>query len=645
MRRRLLFSFTLAWVLAGLLSALPACPAQAQDASPDTTEDRRLPTFTRSAAPFEVRDAEGEPYRFPALGGLNVPRPQLVDIDEDGDLDLFVQEYRGEVMFFENTGTPEAPRFVFREERFQGLDVGEWYRFADLDGDGDPDLLAEERYSYVRAYLNEPEDGEAHFRLAEDTLRTSGGEPLFADRQNILNVTDLDCDGRLDLFLGRVDGTVSRYEAVGEDAQGLPRFRLVTDRFEGIEIIGQFGQPGSGGGTPIAPPPNVPGGNLPGGNTPSGSLHGANTLAFADVDGDGDKDLLWGDFFEPSLLLIENTGTCERPNLRTPPHPFPPENPVATTGYNAPALGDLDGDGDLDLVVGVLGGAFNANRSTIDNLLYYEHTKAGYRLRTERFLSMLDVGSESVPAFGDFDGDGDLDVLLANKLDPNDTETSRVIRFENAGTADRPAFRLADTLALPEAYHYAPAAGDLDGDADPDLVLGTWKNRLLYARNEEGRFHLASDSVAQIDRGSNTAPALADLDGDGDLDLVVGESSGELNYFRNEGTPEVSRFVAIPDAFAGLDVGRRSAPAFADLDGDGDLDLLVGSEAGGVHVFFNKGAPAGEPAALLRFEAAGSLDLLTPDLAAPALADLDGDGDLDLVTGGSGGGLVFFDRR
>ncbi|NLG61656.1 MAG: hypothetical protein GX539_05380, partial [Candidatus Cloacimonetes bacterium] len=81
--------------------------------------------WIRVISPFEVRDEQGTPYRHPFLGGFDVPRPQLVDIDGDGDLDLFVQERSGEVMFLENTGTPAQPRFTWRTDRFHDLDVGE----------------------------------------------------------------------------------------------------------------------------------------------------------------------------------------------------------------------------------------------------------------------------------------------------------------------------------------------------------------------------------------------------------------------------------------------------------------------------------------------------------------------------------------
>src|SRR4029453_11039603 len=82
------------------------------------------------------------------------------------------------------------------------------------------------------------------------------------------------------------------------------------------------------------------------------SMHGANTMALADHDGDRDLDLFWGDFFAPALLLIANSGPCPAPNFRNQPVQFPVGSPLLTSGYNAPAFGDLNGDRRADLVVG-----------------------------------------------------------------------------------------------------------------------------------------------------------------------------------------------------------------------------------------------------------------------------------------------------
>ena len=113
---------------------------------------------------------------------------------------------------------------------------------------------------------------------------------------------------------------------------------------------------------------------------------------------------------------------------------------MVTSGYNAPAFGDLNDDGQSDLLVGVIGGAYDPNRTTIANLLYLTRDGAGqYRERTRQLLPMIDVGSESMPALVDLDGDGDLDLLLANKIDPADRKTSRVYRFENVGDAKHPS--------------------------------------------------------------------------------------------------------------------------------------------------------------------------------------------------------------
>jgi DNA-binding beta-propeller fold protein YncE len=572
-------------------------------------------SLRRAVTGIPVAGPDGMPYDHPWFGGLNVPRPQFNDIDGDGDVDLFLQELANELAFFENEGTAAQPRFVWKTDRFQGLDVGDWNRFVDLDNDGDLDLLAEKPFSYVRYYRNEGDAGSSRFTLAVDSLKNAAQQPIFADRQNIPNLTDIDCDGRWDLFLGRVDGTVARYEEVGVDAAGVPLFELVTERFENIEIIGAL----------------------------SGGLHGANSMSFSDADNDGDQDLFWGDFFEPGVLFIENTGTCAEPNLSGEPVPLPATERLATSGYNVTALADIDGDADQDLFVGVLGGAFNPNLTTIENLLFLERKDSGlWEVQTRRYLTMLDVGTESVPTFVDLDADGDLDLLVANKIDPSDLRTSMVYVFTNVGSARAPRFRQTDSWELLRQYHQVPAFGDLDGDGDEDMLLGTWNKGVAYFRNdgtpERADFVLADSVLIKLTRGSNSAPALVDIDGDGDLDLFVGESSGELNFYRNVGDASRANFELVSDDYQDIDPGRRSFPTFVDWDGDGDMDLFLGSEAGGLQLWRNDGGGA-EPH-FVRDEEFG-VDL--PRMSTPVFVDIDGDGDLDLLAGTLGGGVVWWE--
>jgi hypothetical protein len=604
--------------LIALGGSLVGCGSHGAGSAPDQPAARAAfpPHLERIVDAFEVFDETGTPYDHPFLGGLNLPRPQLVDIDADGDLDLFVQEASGQIMLFEQAGSPAEPDFVWRTDAYQGLDVGEWYRFADMDADGDLDLLAERPFSYIRYYRNDGSAEDASFTLVADTLKDIDGTPIFSDRQNIPQVTDIDCDGRLDLFIGLLIGTVMRYEEAGRDSADVPLFRMVTDRFENIEIIAQIG-----------------------------SMHGANTMAFHDIDGDGDEDFFWGDFFEAGLLFIENIGSCGSPVLIGKPVPFPVGNPAETSGYNAPAFGDIDGDGDVDLFVGVLGGAFNPNRTTVDNFLSYERDVGdAFTLRTRQFVRNIDVGSESIPTFADIDGDGDLDLLLANKIDPTDLQTSRVYRFVNTGTVYQPVFRSSGALELEGLYHYAPAVADLDADGDLDALFGSWKANVALHRNDgtatEPEFVLVDSAYVTITRGSNTTPALVDIDADGDLDLFIGEASGAINFYRNAGTPASPDFEFVSDRFNDIDIGRRSYPAFADLDRDGDQDLIIGSEANGMVFYRNTGTPQEAV-----FVADSTVAIDAPIMAAPVLVDIDGDGDLDLFSGGIGGGLTFYRDR
>jgi len=609
MDKRVLSSLLVALCLTGLL--LAGCTGASQSEKTTSSAPQFPDDYQRVVTPsFPVLDAEGTPISNPFYGGFNTPRPQWVDIDGDGDDDLFVQENSGRLTFFEHVTEGDSSRLVWRSDNYKGLNIGEWFRFADLDQDGVPDLLAEQKYSHIRAYRNTGTATEPSFELFTDTLRTPAGTPIFSDRQNIPNVTDIDCDGNLDLFLGRLDGTITRYEAASDSA-GMPQFARVTDEFEGIEIVNQ---------------------------QMKGVRHGANTLTFADVDSDDDPDLFWGDFFEPGLLLIENTGACGNPILSSEPEAFPPSNPLETSGYNAPALSDWTGNGRLDLFVGVLGGSSDANASLADNFYFYEHTADGYKLRTKQFVGGLDVGSQSAVAVGDLSGNGTPDVLVANKIEPTKGSTSWVHRLSRQSDGSSPVYQMDGPLDLPSAYHYAPALGDLTGNGTADLLLGTWKGRVAYHRNEgDGSFTRAKKSMIDLSSERHATPSLGDLTGNGRLDLIVGTADGSLHAFRNTGSETKPSFTRMSGVLEGVSVGSRSAPALHDLNGDGTLDLIVGTEEK-LFVLRNEGTSSKPSFAAPTPVSKDGI----PRLAQPAVGDLNADGQTELLLGGEGGGLVLF---
>ena len=134
-------------------------------------------------------------------------------------------------------------------------------------------------------------------------------------------------------------------------------------------------------------------------------------------------------------------------------------------------------------------------------------------------------------------------------------------------------------------------------------------------------------------------PAFADLDGDGDMDLLVGEYYGAMQYFENTGSASNPQFAAPVKNPFGLDsVAGFAVPAFADLDGDGDMDLLVGEYNGGMQYFQNTGTASSPQFATPQMNPFGLTSVYYD--AFPTFADLDGDGDMDLLVGELYGAIV-----
>lgn len=279
--------------------------------------------------------------------------------------------------------------------------------------------------------------------------------------------------------------------------------------------------------------------------------------SLADVDGDGFLDLFVSNGNDMALnnnSLYRNSGGAL--------DVFAFWFSVDTGYFGHNAVGDVDADGDVDMAVAYYGG-FDPY---LDNIYY----NTGDSLENAPLWhpAMSDSDNSFDCAFGDMDGDGDLDIAFAGgEFYTTRIQTSKVY-LNNAGVFDS----LAGWQSLP-GYAYGIAWGDVDNDGDLDLAIGNeiLPNHLYY--NNGGMLE-TSPSWESADTAGANQIAFGDVDGDGWLDLAVSNTYSPSYceiYFNQAGTLEVSPSWRTVDTKF-----YYSCVAFGDVDADGDLDLAAG---------------------------------------------------------------------
>ena len=430
------------------------------------------------------------------LNGLS--HLDFVDIDSDNDLDMFIGDYQGNIAFYENIGTAEIFDFEEVTQNFSGIDIGDIADqcFIDIDADGDYDLFVGDEDGYMHYYRNDgdsvnwdyalisdnfmgidvgvyasPEfadlDGDGDFELFIGKDGNSGdrlgniyyyenlGNPgvfqfeyrtknfLIIDMgtlPTIPNLVDIDNDGLLDLFCG-LHNKVYYFKNTGTLES--PSFELIDETFQDISVAG------------VHP-------------------------WFVDIDGDGDYDLLCGESVipgPPNIRLYINRGTPEEPDIFLYNEDFITNPDFHVNAH--PGCADIDADGDYDLFV----------TSDNENFYFYQNdgssTWPDFNLITDAWQGI------SFPpyaaywrgfCFEDIDEDDDLDLLMLNVY-AEDYDNLRFYR--NEGTIYSPNMVFETNVFLPDyvILHPSPSLVDIDNDHDLDLFCGDLDGGIQFFRN------------------------------------------------------------------------------------------------------------------------------------------------------------------
>lgn len=685
-----------------------------------------LSSFVASAQSFKFYYSNNPKFmngsdtlKFPFTGGVNAPQFSNIDLNGDGRKDLFVfDRSTGRVLCFLNltTGYEHAP---FYEQKFPFLQS--WVLLRDFNGDGKEDIFTEviDNRKYlpdstkpvgssngVRILVNSG-GSNLSFKPINNEVKDTGRSPegyglpptypnfdrsdriLQANSIDIPSIEDMDGDGDADLLCFQSSDFSPQYVENYKINPFGTVYPADSSRFIVRDLCWGGIQFNSNAGT------NTFSINLrkdqlsscyyrlyPMQKTAQMKHAGTSTLML-DINGDGIKDMIYGDILYNSLIALINGK-----NL----HPFGHDSIVAqdsvfpknTTAFNhinfpAPYYVDMDGDAVNELLVTTNNtiGVKNTN-----NVWVYDNTgtnaKPVFDYKGNNFFMFnhtLDFGARTVPVIIDIDNDGKNDLLVATSGDYEQTMNfkDKLLFYRNIKTNQQPVYMLQDSnflsLADDTILEMHPTFGDLNGDGKKDLIIGNSNGKIQYYVNQTSgstvSFNLQTLTLGGIDAGNNSAPQVFDLNRDGKNDLLIGNKAGVIQYYQNTGTATAPVFSNTPTidslgkimtrrayvssgGYANMEPDGYAVPFACNLDADSNtIEMLVGTSSGEVWLYMSVSDTIGKVFA--KQDQLFSINQTDPGKAikfgsrsVPFAANLDGDDRLDVLIGNMGGGLNFF---
>lgn len=635
-----------------------------------------------------ILDSNGQALEHAACGGFNQAQFLSIDVNNDGTKDVVIYDRTGKKIL---PFVWQSRKLVYKPEYEAAFPhIESWIVGTDFNADDKTDIWFAKQGN-IALYRNETgaTDKIVRFVRVSDELRgynfnNTGIDTtsLYSMQFNQPAMADVDLDGDIDVLTLQPFGYgITLFLNVTVE-KNLP---LDPPDFEEVDFCwGDFEEAPDNDSIYLRRNKFCFSANY----RYKKKHSGGSSLLLIDVDNDNDNDLVLGNAGFNNIILLKNGKNEFKKKCDTMTSydlQWPPSKPARVDHYPASFYLDVDNDGLKDLVVAASLADYSSGYTREREQIWYYKNQGTEQIPDFKHVQddfmvgqTLDYGGYAAPELYDMDGDGDLDMLLATNGDYFITRDSfdRIVYLENVGTKTDPVFqeKLADFggLSTKGYMNLTMSLGNLDDDGVLDLIIGKVDGRMdWYNVTKVGQKFMVTEvdtNIFDIQVAEAAAPAIVDVDKDQLPDLLIGCYGGNTYYYRNTGSASSPDMTHVTDTFGKVisngfllttsgETGKDtfvhnfigySYPRLIDINGDGTREFISGSHDGEVKVWDqveNRLSDTFNEVKNLYFDPFFK-QCIQKDFGSrsiPAIADLNGDGKMDMIVGNRRGGIHYLE--